>query len=335
MSFPLDIFGKSPRAELQLLIQAPCRTSSGESHISHRWNHGTPTSASVNGNLMALKYQIIRCSSWIPTKNEKASYNSIDIMLLNSEATSSLRDSWEFHFMTHEPKNKSSPTFSTLQVEVQGLCLEVPFWFDKGILNLFFFVAFLVAVQGQQALLRKVCLANSRGGLAEKVENVGKKSKNQIWCKKNQPHLDLATCEAWVNSTNIEACRRMMVSWRRCQMVFEASKQYGSREAGGTTTQIVQKKLKNEDMVECYIQIAKFLSKKEDTLPKPPTWTVVVYDLCIGSHWFCRLDFAALPRCEPCERRTVKCGCDASLILPDTEKKTKSLQHFGKTEKNA
>jgi len=98
-------------------------------------------------------------------------------------------------------------------------------------------VAFLVAVQGQQALLRKVCLANSRGGLAEKVENVGtKRSKHQIWCKKNQPHLDLATCEAWVNSTNIEACRRMMVSWRRCQMVFEASKQYGSREAGGIAT---------------------------------------------------------------------------------------------------
>ena len=87
-------------------------------------------------------------------------------------------------------------------------------------------------------------------------------------------------------------------------------------------------------MVECYIKIVKFLSKKEDRLPKTPTWTVVVYDLCIGSHWFCRLDFAALPRCEPCERRTVKCGCDASLTLPDTEKKKKSLQHFGKrTEK--
>ena len=194
---------------------------------------------------------MIRCSSWISTRKWKKSsyYNLIDLFL-HSEA--SLRDKMRISFMTHEQKQvhvSSKKTWlfrPTHGLDAAGGSSRVMLGggisgYDSGGIVIFF-SRICGGCSGATSptsesmpwqFKRRPC--RKSGKMWEESLNIrfGARKISHTWI--------FATCEAWVNSTNIEACRRMMVSWRRCQMVSEASKQYGCREAGGITTQIVQK----------------------------------------------------------------------------------------------
>lgn len=65
-------------------------------------------------------------------KWEKSSYNLIDV-LFNSEATSSLRDSFlNFHFMTHEQKSSRLPRFRRCRWKFKGYAWRCIFGLAKG-----------------------------------------------------------------------------------------------------------------------------------------------------------------------------------------------------------
>lgn len=69
-------------------------------------------------------------------------------------------------------------------------------------------------------------------------------------------------------------------------------------------------------MVECYIKLLSI--KRGQTSKNTKLDSCCLRSFLLDPIDSVKFDFARLPRCEPCERRTVKCGCDASLTLPDT-----------------
>ncbi len=123
----------------------------------------------------------------------------------------------------HKLKHASSMTPTLPQVEVQGLCLEVQTsgigWDRMNSVNsVTFFMTGLFdgcLLRGNKPYFGKYALQIQEEALQIEGNKWSEKClKIRFGVRKISHTWGLATCEAWINSTNIEACRRMMVSWR-------------------------------------------------------------------------------------------------------------------------